>query len=112
MMNDELVTIAQKGYVSVTISHVDARPSTASANAIGGEWWVARVIVDDKCRGQGVGKRLVAKMLQLCEVQGAKQVKVCPGGYDNNVERQRGFYEACGFVPQPGEEHIMIWEAK
>lgn len=97
------------GHVSVIAMHNDVRNSVANADEIQpGVWWVARVLVHRDYQGKGLGKRLVARMLELCAAQKAVEVRVAPGGYDNDTERQRGFYAACGFVPE-NAEGLMIW---
>lgn len=109
MTEDGWYEASYSGHVSVSQIHAQTRSSVAQADeSRPGVWWVARVLVHEKFRGQGLGKRLVARMLALCAAQGAREVQVCPGGYDNDTERQRGFYAACGFVPE-GNESMMVW---
>lgn len=99
------------GNVSVVLVHAEVRNSVANADEIEpGIWWVARVLVHRDYRGHGVGKELVRRMVALCASEGAREVRVSPGGYDNDTERQRGFYAACGFKPEGGDD-LMVWRS-
>lgn len=102
--------LASPGSISVIMVHDEQiRHSIASADEVRpGVWWVSRVLVQEGYRGKGIGKELVARLLALCAVQRAEEVQVSPGGYDNDTERQRGFYAACGFVPE-GDDGLMVW---
>lgn len=104
-----LKLVASPGSISVLQTHEGVRSSIASADEVTpGVWWVSRVLVHEKFRGQGLGKELLTRLLALCALQGAELVRVSPGGYDNNTERQRGFYAACGFVPAD-DDGLMVW---
>jgi GNAT superfamily N-acetyltransferase len=85
--------------VSVTLSNIRAL-GTASANPFPPEddvWWVSRVLVQKAHRGRGIGKFLVANLVNAVRKMGAKKLMVCPGGYDISYEDQVRFYESCGF---------------
>lgn len=83
---------------------------TAEADDLGdGVWWVARVLVQPpKNRGRGIGTELVRRMQREVVGFGCKKLIVAPGGYDEDHERQRGFYLHCGFVQD--EKDSMVWE--
>ena len=109
-MGDGWHEIDTPGNVSIIQVHSEVRNSVASADEIEpGIWWVSRVLVHRKHRGEGLGKRMVARLLALCGGQKASEVRVAPGGYDNDTERQRGFYAACGFVPVD-DGGLMTWK--
>jgi GNAT superfamily N-acetyltransferase len=110
-LKDDIHVTSTPGFVSASIRHSRIRASVAEANEIRpGFWWVCRVLVDPKVRGEGVGKALVGAMKAACIEQGAEVVQVAPGGYDLDTARQRGFYAACGFTPKRGDpEGPMYW---
>ena len=60
-------------------------------------WWINRVLVQpEECRGKGIGTVLVQLLKENLKGQGT--LTVCPGGYSDDVERQKNFYLKCGFV--------------
>lgn len=63
----------------------------------GDEWYLNRVFIPEKYRGQGIGTILVAKLLEETTRQGCKKLVLTPGGYDTPYEVQRDFYLKCGF---------------
>ena len=68
-----------------------------------GEWFLNRVFIPEKLRGQGIGTALVAKLLEETTRQGCKKLVLTPGGYDTPYEQQEAFYLKCGFrLIQPG----------
>ena len=95
MKTDELHCCVTPDYVSVTSGR-----SVAEANIYPQEldvWWVARVLVQAKGRGKGLGSRLLQRLVQEIKGTGAKAVIVAPGGYNANYNRQVNFYEKNGF---------------
>lgn len=89
--------------------------AVAEMNTLGNpfEWWVARVLVPDrKNRGNGYGSSVLRQALQLVEkrTMGIGKVVVAPGGYDNDQQRQFGFYRKNGFV-QVNPEGLFEWRS-
>lgn len=87
--------------------------AVADLNVLGNpfEWWVARVLVPDPTdRGKGLGSLVLRAALDavLIPTGGMARVIVAPGGYDNDHERQRHFYEKNGFRSL-GENQPMEW---
>jgi GNAT superfamily N-acetyltransferase len=85
--------------------------AVADLNILGNhlEWWVARVLVSDPVdRGKGLGSLVLQAALKaiMVSTNGMARVVVVPGGYDNNHERQRKFYEKNGFR-SVNEEGLM-----
>lgn len=64
-----------------------------------GFWWLARINIKLKYRGQGYGRKLIEA---LKEKRNGKPIVVCPGGYDISQEEQHQFYRRCGFVEKDG----------
>lgn len=115
-MGENWVERTEPRHVSIVCFHEGVRNSVAQADEIEPRvWWVARVLVHRDHRGKGIGKRLVERMLHHCrmgsEVQSPQcvEVRVVPGGYDNDTERQRGFYAACGF--KPTDDGDLVWRS-
>lgn len=62
-----------------------------------GSWFVNRVMVPHKYRGQGRGKLLVTRLIEAVTHQGCTKLVLTPGGYDIPYEQQEAFYLKCGF---------------
>lgn len=54
---------------------------------------VENVVVDRDCRGQGIGKRLMAFAFDFAREQGCYKTQLLSGTRDDQV----GFYRSCGF---------------
>lgn len=76
-------------------------------------WWVSRVLVQPaEARGGGLGSEVLGLLLAAFRHQGEPGAKllVCPGGYENDQERQRRFYLKNGFVPAPEfDSTALVW---
>lgn len=62
-----------------------------------GSWYVNRVFVPHKFRGQGRGKTLVTTLMEEVTKRGCEKMVLTPGGYDMAYEEQEAFYIKCGF---------------
>lgn len=62
-----------------------------------GVWWINRILVPEADRGQGLGSRLLQRLLTELKSKGAKAVIVAPGGYGSDPEDQFNFYRKNGF---------------
>lgn len=96
--------------VSVTMraEHKFASLGVAEASRIEkDEWYLNRVFVPYKYRGQGIGTILVRKLLEETTRQGCKKLILTPGGYDIPYEQQRDFYLKCGFRLVDVENRVM-----
>ena len=90
-------------------SHGFKGRGVAEATEVGGVWWVNRVIVQpENLRGRGIGSRLVEALKQKVKELGGSRLIVCPGGYHDDVESQRRFYERCGFTRSSTDQDL--WE--
>jgi GNAT superfamily N-acetyltransferase len=69
------------------------------------------VNVTDASQGKGIGGALCAVMKAACAEMGAKEVRVCPGGYDGNTKRQMRFYQSNVFDFGDDEE-MMTWRPR
>ncbi|PIS05155.1 MAG: hypothetical protein COT81_02635 [Candidatus Buchananbacteria bacterium CG10_big_fil_rev_8_21_14_0_10_42_9] len=63
--------------------------------------WVEEVVVDEKVRGQGVGRALMEKLLKIAEELGCQQVKLT----SPNFIAQK-LYESLGFTFK--ETEVMV----
>lgn len=63
--------------------------------------WVEEVVVDEKARGQGIGKLLMEKLLALAQEKGCTQIKLTTGNL-----AAKGLYEKLGFAVK--EENYMV----
>ena len=63
--------------------------------------WVEEVVVDEAARGQGLGKKLMNKLLELAQTKGCAVVKLTTGN-----PAARGLYEKLGFVKK--EEDYFV----
>jgi L-amino acid N-acyltransferase YncA len=98
--------------ISVTAALETGLVATASADYIPAmrHWWVSRVLVRAPAdRGKGHGSAVLAKLLEEIAKAPVKVVHVIPGGYSDDTERQRAFYERAGFKAWDEEETIMVW---
>lgn len=68
-----------------------------ASNMYDGSWYVNRVLVPHKYRGQGRGRVLVTRLLTEVTKQGCTKLVLTPGGYDIPYEQQEAFYLKCGF---------------
>lgn len=85
--------------------------SSASADRIKDDaWWIPRVFVHPKHRGQGVGSSLLQELVKRCLEQGPDRIEVAPGGYESDPERQRNFYTKNGFVELLEDPGMFIYQ--
>jgi GNAT superfamily N-acetyltransferase len=80
-----------------------------------GYWYVNRVLVQPESnRSKGIGSRMLqellaqAKALDVGMERATTKVRVTPGGYNEDHERQKRFYAKNGFIDV---ENGMIWES-
>lgn len=84
--------------VSVSLAEGGLPAGVAEAsNMYDGSWFVNRVLVPHRYRGQGRGKILVTRLLEGVAKQGCTKLVLTPGGYDISYEEQEAFYLKCGF---------------
>lgn len=109
--NSEMIVSISDTDVSVGLI-LDARwLANACASIFYGEpdnWYVNRVIVPKDFRGHGVGGKLLERLKQEVALKGGKKLIVEPGGYAQDLKRQRHFYEKHGF--QRVEDH-WVWSS-
>jgi GNAT superfamily N-acetyltransferase len=90
--------------VSVSLNE-DGHPGgvAEASDTYNGSWFVNRVLVPHKYRGQGRGKLLVTTLLAEVTKQGCTRLVLTPGGYDIPYHEQEAFYLKCGFrLIEPG----------
>ena len=97
--------------VSISVLHHEGPTrAVASADNMGDFWWISRVLVEPRSqRGQGVGSEMLQLIQQAVVRQGCTELRVCPGGYDNDTERQFRFYQKLGFQTFPDEPEMLFW---
>lgn len=86
-----LVVVAQDAGDAVVGYLVASVRTTLIAN--GPEVWVGELVADEKVRGRGVGRALMAAAEQWATEQGARQVTLA-------TSRAQPFYEALGYEPR------------
>lgn len=100
--------------MSVSVMEVFSPLSSAVASADlynqQGVWWISRVKVPDKLQGVGVGSRLLKRLIEEVQKQGAKAIVVAPGGYNSDPDRQVQFYVRNGFKPSEADEGLYRME--
>jgi GNAT superfamily N-acetyltransferase len=102
--------------ISITVPDETGRRSlgTASANVHllkapeDNCWWVSRVLVSDKHRGQGWGGMMLDQLIVEITKQDGQSIIVTPGGYGADPVRQQRFYEAHDFI-KTGEGATAHW---
>ena len=109
--------------ISVTLRTDTFSPGTASADLIVSRdlevdewagsrcWWISRVVVREKFRGQGIGTLLAERLLAVVKGTPTPIAIVSPGGYGADPERQFRFYARLGFT-RVNEEGLMVWRPK
>jgi GNAT superfamily N-acetyltransferase len=65
--------------------------------------WIADLYVEDGHRGRGLGKRLVAAILEHPELQGLRRFMLATAD-------AHGLYRQFGFTELEGVERFMAWE--
>jgi len=60
--------------------------------------WLEDVVVDTRCRGQGIGARLVDAAVAHAQAQGCQRVTLLT---DRDNERAQRLYRHAGFAPSP-----------
>jgi GNAT superfamily N-acetyltransferase len=65
--------------------------------------WIADLYVEDGHRGHGLGKRLVAAILEHPELQGLRRFMLATAD-------AHGLYRQFGFTELEGVERFMAWE--
>jgi GNAT superfamily N-acetyltransferase len=84
--------------VSVSLAEGGRPAGVAEASDMcDGSWFVNRVLVPHRYRGQGRGKILVTRLLAEVAKQGCTKLVLTPCGYDIPYEQQEAFYLKCGF---------------
>ena len=83
--------------------------SVASADKIGDIWHISRVNVHRAVRGQGLGSKMLQRIIHEVKLHEVKcNIIVHPGGYNEDPERQFAFYKKNGFVERERGEYIYI----
>ncbi len=74
-----------------------------------GVWWIARCLVKEKYRGQGLGSYVIGRVQEHFRgLEGFVKLVVEPGGYNADPARQRAFYVRQGFrEEEPGG--ALVW---
>lgn len=73
--------------------------SVASVDLVDGRWYVSRVMVLKDQRGLGVGSDMLQRIIyEIKSRPDAADIIVCPGGYNEDPEKQFAFYKKNGFV--------------
>lgn len=98
------------GGIHIYASHGDfQKPSVANVDEIKpGEWHISRVMVVEKFRGQGLGSKLLNIIIEKCRENGAKSIKVTPGGYGADSKRQQNFYKRVGFKLSKNRDFFIL----
>lgn len=109
-MNNIRVNTSQ---FNISISEVNnGKLSIASAdNMLDGRWWISRVNVQGIERGQGVGSKLLNKLIEEILFYGETNIVVAPGGYNEDSDKQFNFYRKNGFVDD-NEDGLLIYKIK
>ena len=104
----DLTVHSSSSYISITdttagqaaSASVYRRPAIAESSQWPleeGVWWINRILVPEENRGQGLGSRLLQRLLSELKDKNAKAVIVAPGGYGSKPEDQFNFYRKNGF---------------
>jgi len=67
----------------------------------GGTALITELVVDEKCRGKGIGAQLIEEAIYAAQIRGMDEIEV--GTERENTSAQR-FYRRCGF----DEEFILL----
>jgi len=112
-MNEKISISSSDGCVIVFFSVPEeiAAHGEVSANVIvNDEWWIARAIVKpETLRGKGLGSKMLSLLKDEVIKQGCKKLFVCPGGYEENKEKQFNFYIKNGFEKDKNDDGQLIW---
>lgn len=114
MSEVEWMTTSTAENVNVTAVRTGWPIATASANPHlpdrrEGVWWISRVLVSKpENRGKGLGGKALEILCEQVGKHGGKSIIVTPGGYAQNEDQQRRFYEAHDFK-QEGEGFSVLW---
>lgn len=100
--SDRNVTImAVDGPFSVGVANADVHPIEE------GWWWLARLKVNERQQGAGLGSLLLYHLLQALSKKDLIGIIVAPGGYGSDERRLEKFYMANGF--KKAEEGVLRW---
>lgn len=62
-------------------------------------WWISRVVINPEiARGNGIGTRILLRLIKEIKSVGGVALVVIPGGYNNNKTKQENFYKKNGFT--------------
>jgi ribosomal protein S18 acetylase RimI-like enzyme len=84
--------LARAGNSVVGFINFTTRTTIAHARPSG---LIDELIVTEKCRGQGIGKQLIAAAAERCRELGCEELEVST---EKTNTRAREFYRECGFV--------------
>lgn len=76
-----------------------------------GAWYLNRVLVAEKHRGQGYGSKLVDHLKKAIVKHGGVLLVVEPGGYGSDPVRLQRFYKRSGFQEDSEFEGALVWRA-
>lgn len=89
--NNVTVMVVDRG-LSLGVGNADRHP------AEDGWWWLARLKIDNRHQGHGLGTLVLYKLLEVLSKKDIKGLIVAPGGYGSDEDRLFKFYKARGFV--------------
>jgi len=93
---------AVSGHLCAGVINADEHPSVPL------HWWLARLKVNDKFQGLGIGTKLLTMLQDELEKKlGVVGLIVAPGGYGSDVGELEKWYGARGFVKH--REGYMVW---
>lgn len=72
-------------------------------------WWIARAFVHETKRGKGIGSAMLLTLLAEISGMSSDPVVVAPGGYSDDIDRQRKFYISAGFLDVAEEPGLLLW---
>jgi GNAT superfamily N-acetyltransferase len=75
-----------------------------------GWWWLARLKVQDRHQGHGLGTLLLLRLLDTLSSKDIKGLIVSPGGYGSDEKELFRFYKNRGF--EDGKEGELRWYRK
>lgn len=84
--------------------------AVAEASNLYEYWWIARVLVSKpEERAKGLGSLALQRLLKLIAKQSSLPIRVAPGGYNVDPEKQFRFYTRNGFKQVPGQSSLLEW---
>lgn len=73
-------------------------------------WWLARVFVQERYRGSGLGTLLLLRLQAALKNKPVDRVVVAPGGYGSDIDSLIRFYEKSGF--RLIEPELLAWSSR